>query len=203
MIAIVDYGMGNVASIYNMLDHLNIEAVITQHPDDIIHASHVILPGVGSFDHAMQRLTSLGLDLVLKEVVHKGTPLLGICLGMQLLGLSSEEGSLPGLGLIPFVNKRFNENQMDGLRIPHMGWNTVQVSVEDELTMKLLPASRFYFVHSFYAAEVQPNHQLLTTEYGISFTSAVKCNKVYGVQFHPEKSHDYGMALLQAFSEIH
>ena len=202
MIAIIDYGMGNVASIYNMLDHLNIDAVITSDPTTILEASHLILPGVGAFDHAMEILGKTKLDQTIKAFAASGKPVLGICLGMQLLGLTSEEGNLEGLGLIPFTNKRFPKDQLGNLRIPHMGWNTVKVIDNNSISQQLRPDSRFYFVHSYYAADVPSEYQWLVADYGIPFTAAVKKENIYGTQFHPEKSHVFGMNLLQAFAEV-
>jgi imidazole glycerol-phosphate synthase subunit HisH len=202
MIAIIDYGMGNVASIYNMLDHLNIDAVITSDPTTILEASHLILPGVGAFDHAMEILVATKLDQTIKAFATTGKPLLGICLGMQLLGVSSEEGQREGLGLIPFLNKRFPKEQLGGLRIPHMGWNTVKVIDHNSISQQLRNESRFYFVHSYYAANVPSEYQWLEAEYGIPFTAAVRKDNIFGTQFHPEKSHLFGMALLQAFAEV-
>lgn len=202
MIAIIDYGMGNVASIYNMLDHLNIDAVITSDPTAILEASHLILPGVGAFDHAMEILVTSKLDQTIKAFASTGKPVLGICLGMQLLGLSSEEGQQEGLGLIPFSNKRFPKDQLGELRIPHMGWNQVTVIDNNFISQQLRPDSRFYFVHSYFAAEVPNEYQWLEADYGIKFTAAVKKDNIFGTQFHPEKSHVFGMNLLQAFAEV-
>lgn len=202
MIAIIDYGMGNVASIYNMLDHLNIDAVITSDPDTILESSHLILPGVGAFDHAMEILVTSKLDQTIKSFADSGRPVLGICLGMQLLGKSSEEGQREGLGLIPFSNKRFPKEQLGSLRIPHMGWNRVNIIDNNSISEELRPDSRFYFVHSYYAADVPKQYQWLEADYGIKFTAAVKKDNIYGTQFHPEKSHLFGMALLQAFAEV-
>jgi glutamine amidotransferase len=202
MIAIIDYGMGNVHSIANMLDHLGIDSIITSNEEDILDASHLILPGVGAFDQAMQALEALGLISVINKFHETQKPMLGICLGMQLLGESSEEGLKPGLGLIPFVNKRFTSEDCGTLRIPHMGWNQVEIKANNQITQNLLADSRFYFVHSYYASGVAEEHIMLTTNYGIDFVSAVTKDNVFGVQFHPEKSHAFGMALLEAFAKV-
>ena len=202
MIAIIDYGMGNVHSIANMLTHLNIDSLITKDASEIRAASHLILPGVGSFDQAMHSLEELGLIDVIHQFHATNKPILGICLGMQLLGQSSEEGTKAGLGLIPFHNKRFSFTDSTKYRIPHMGWNTVTITSSNALTRALLDPSRFYFVHSYYAADIDDSFVMLTCDYGISFAAAVHKNNVYGVQFHPEKSHAFGMALLQAFAEV-
>lgn len=202
MIAIIDYGMGNVHSIANMLTHLNIESCITKDADEILSSSHLVLPGVGAFDQAMNALESLGLVEVIHQFHQTKKPILGICLGMQLLGKSSEEGVQPGLGLISFTNKRFTPDQLWSLRTPHMGWNEVSIVKDIPISQKLIPNSRFYFVHSFYATDIASSDVLLTCDYGITFAAGVHKDNVYGVQFHPEKSHAFGMALLEAFAEV-
>jgi len=202
MIAIIDYGMGNVHSIANMFDHLGFDTIITSNEADILNATHLILPGVGAFDQAMKSLKTLGLISVIHQFHATHKPILGICLGMQLLGEASEEGVLPGLGLIPFVNKRFTPKDCGSLRIPHMGWNNIDIKQTNQITENLLENSRFYFVHSYYASGVAKEHVMLTTNYGIDFVSAVAKDNVYGVQFHPEKSHVFGMALLEAFARM-
>jgi imidazole glycerol-phosphate synthase subunit HisH len=202
MIAIIDYGMGNVHSIANMFTHLNIDSFITKDAQQILEASHLVLPGVGAFDQAMTALEALGLIEVIHQFHHRKKPILGICLGMQLLGTSSEEGVKPGLGLISFKNIRFSAAQLKSLRIPHMGWNEVSIVQDHLVTQSMLPQSRFYFVHSYYAGDIDESDVLLTCEYGHTFAAAVHKDNVYGVQFHPEKSHAFGMALLQAFAEV-
>ena len=199
MIAILDYDMGNVASIKNMLEYIGFEAEITYEFEKLNKASQLILPGVGSFDHGVNSLKKSGLFDYLKQ---SNKPILGICLGMQLLGNKSEEGSEKGLELIDFDNVKFKfEDQ--SLKVPHMGWNDVVVKKTESPLMKdISNKDRFYFVHSFYAKPKDDNLEILSTNYGYDFTSAVNDKSVYGVQFHPEKSHQFGMKILKNFGEI-
>lgn len=200
IITIIDYDMGNVGSIYNMLDYLGYDDVaISSSRERVMKSTHVILPGVGSFDEGMKNLESRGLDKVIKEyseILKK--PLLGICLGMQLLGNSSEEGTKKGLGLIDFHSIKFKIG--NGLKIPHMGWNTIHVvNLNNPLTKGLDNDYRFYFVHSYHAVCSNDTQVLLTTNYGYDVPVGIGQENVYGVQFHPEKSHQFGMKLLQNF----
>ena len=200
MITIVDYDMGNVGSIKNMLEYLGYADVeISCDKNRILASSHVILPGVGSFDEGMKNLEIRGLDIILKDyALNLKKPLLGICLGMQLLGMSSQEGKKKGLCLIDFHNIRFNLS--NGLKIPHMGWNVVQIkNKENNLTRDLSNNYRFYFVHSFHAICRDQSSVLLTTNYGYDVPVAIYDKNIYGVQFHPEKSHHYGMKIFQNF----
>lgn len=202
-ITIIDYDMGNVGSIYNMLDYLGYDDIeISSSKDRILNSTHVILPGVGSFDEGMKNLESRGLDLILKEYVSVyNKPLLGICLGMQLLGNTSEEGIKKGLGLIDFYNIKFKSDH--GLKIPHMGWNTIKIINKDSPLLKDLDNNyRYYFVHSYHAVCDNFNKVLLTTDYGYEVVVGINQGNVYGVQFHPEKSHHFGMKLLQNFLGI-
>jgi glutamine amidotransferase len=203
MITIVDYDMGNVGSIKNILHHLGYYDVqITSDREKILNSSHVILPGVGSFDEGMKNLEAKNLDLVLKEYVSLlKKPLLGICLGMQLLGNSSEEGIKKGLGLINFNNVKFTFD--NGLKTPHMGWNYVRIYNKNNTLLKDLDNTyRFYFVHSYHPVCHDESNILLTAKYGYEFTVAVSHQNLYGVQFHPEKSHSFGMKLFQNFLGI-
>lgn len=204
MIVIVDYGMGNLKSIQNMFKKVGVSATISASHDEIMAADKLILPGVGAFDNAMKNLNEMKLIPVLNEkVLEKKTPTLGICLGMQLLTERSEEGTLPGLGWIKGETKRFvftGENTK--LRIPHMGWNTVEVCKESKLFVDMYEEPRFYFVHSFHVVCTDDSDSLCKTEYGYSFTSAVERGNIYGAQFHPEKSHKFGMKLLKNFAEL-
>jgi glutamine amidotransferase len=201
MINIIDYGMGNLGSVRNMLARVGAESTITSDPDDVAVATKLILPGVGSFDHAMQRLKLLDLLPVLREkVLSEGIPILGLCLGMQLLTNRSEEGELPGLGWIDAQTRRFDVS--DGLPVPHMGWNTVEASAQAGILTDLPEQSRFYFVHSYYV-ECESEYTVLgTTEYGTRFHSAIGRDNILGLQFHPEKSHRYGQLLLRRFNEL-
>lgn len=201
MIGIVDYGMGNVGSIVNMLKKVGSKGQTFTSPEEISQYEKVILPGVGSFDHAMERLNQSGLTEALKEHAGSGKAFMGICLGMQLLADGSEEGKKEGLGLIRGEVLKF---QLEDLAIPHMGWNTVQFDSDEPLfaNFEQFEESRFYFVHSYYYAPQDKNNVLTTTEYGHSFASGVKKDRVIGLQFHPEKSHLFGMELFKNFVNL-
>ena len=205
MIVILDYDMGNVCSIQNMLKKIGEKAIISRSPEAILSADKLILPGVGSFDMGMEQLKKY--DLIRQIHIHtieKRKPMLGICLGMQLLGRRSEEGHEPGLDLVPFDVVKFNfigNDCYNGLKIPHMGWDYVKIKLADGLTDGFEEKQRYYFVHSYYAACDSVDNVLMTCEYGCIFTAAVKNENIYGVQFHPEKSHLFGMKLLQNFSQ--
>jgi imidazole glycerol-phosphate synthase subunit HisH len=200
MIVIVDYGMGNLASIRNMLKKVGVQSEITSSPEVIEKASKIILPGVGAFDKAMENIHALDvLPILNRKVLQEKTPVLGICLGMQLLMEKSEEGSKPGLGWIPGDVRRFSFDQSDAkLKIPHMGWNLTQATNQNGIFKDLMNA-RFYFVHAYYVTCAEENNVLATTQYGIRFTSAVQSGNIFGTQFHPEKSHKFGMQLLRNF----
>ena len=204
MIIILDYGMGNTASILNMLRHVGGDAIISSDRQKIAEADALILPGVGAFDNAMQKLNNTGLvDLLEQRVIEDKIPFLGICLGMQLLFESSEEGKLPGLGLIPGVVKRFDFSYLNDpqLKNPHMGWNVVEHKAESLLFNGFVPDPRFYFVHSYHAVCSDTDHVAATCEYGYPFVCAVQRDNIYAVQFHPEKSHKFGIQLFKNFLE--
>jgi glutamine amidotransferase len=204
MIVIVDYGMGNLGSIKNMVNKIGSEAVITSEHNLIETAEKIILPGVGAFDAGMSNLAQLNLiPLLNKKVLEEKIPVLGICLGMQLFSNNSEEGKLAGLKWIDAETVRFNftgENLK--LKIPHMGWNTVKLCKQSKLTSDIGEEPRFYFVHSYHVQCRNDEDALLKTFYGIEFTSALQKGNIYGVQFHPEKSHKFGMQLLKNFIEL-
>ena len=199
MIAILDYGLGNLGSIANMLKVIGEKSRITNNESEIRDSDGIILPGVGAFDAGMQKLNDTGLTDIIKNVTSKNTPILGICLGMQLLGRKSEEGCLSGLGLIPFECKKFRFLDNSDLKIPHMGWDIVDIKQSNPIVEGLKGKQRYYFVHSYHAICDDTANVLMTCDYGYEFAAAVIKNNVVGVQFHPEKSHDFGMALLFNF----
>lgn len=204
MIVIIDYGLGNLSSILNMLKKIGTNALVSSDHDTIAKADKLILPGVGSFDTGMRNLEERNIIPLLNNLVlEEQTPILGVCLGMQLLSGKSEEGSLPGLGWLDAETFRFKfQNVNDNLKIPHMGWNQLMVTHPHPLFAGLEEVNRFYFVHSYHVACANPDNVLASTSYGFDFTSAVVKDNIMGVQFHPEKSHKFGMRLLKNFSEL-
>ena len=198
MIVIVDVGVGNVGSVANMLRKVGAQACISASASDIETADKLVLPGVGHFDHGMARLHDTGLVPVLTEqALVRAKPVLGICLGMQMMTRASEEGSRPGLGWIDATTHRFPD--MAGLRVPHMGWNTVRPARRAALFDQGDDTERFYFVHSYYVRPADPAHVAASSDHGIEFAASFQANNLFGVQFHPEKSHLFGMALLKRF----
>lgn len=197
MIAIIDYDMGNLRSVQKAFEYLGKEAVITDRPDTIAAASHVVLPGVGAFEDAMARLRATGLDQALLEAARAGKPLLGICLGMQMMFEASEEnGHFAGLGLFPGTITRFEDQ---GLKIPHMGWNTLRTRACPLFDAGEDPC--VYFVHSYCMADVNDEWTAATCEYGQTFTAAICRGNVMATQFHPEKSGEAGLKMLRRFAE--
>jgi glutamine amidotransferase len=204
MITIIDYKTGNLGSIQNILKRIGEESVVTSDRDEIAKSTKIILPGVGSFDTGMRNLMELDLVGILNEKVQtEKIPVLGICLGMQLLSEESEEGSLKGLGWIKGENRRFDFMNSVDYKIPHMGWNFVQQHKESKLFTGMFSDARFYFVHAFYFKADDLSDVLTTTSYEIEFTSAVEKGNILGVQFHPEKSHKFGMRLLKNFVDLY
>jgi glutamine amidotransferase len=204
MISIIDYRTGNLGSIQNMLKKIRVESVVTSSPADIEKAEKIILPGVGAFDKGMDNLISLGLlDILNRKVIVEKTPVLGICLGMQLMTESSEEGVLKGLGWFDATTIRFNFGDQKSLKVPHMGWNSISLKKESRLFKDMYPDPRFYFVHSFYVKTRNEADDVTGTAYGIEFTSSFEKGNIAGVQFHPEKSHKFGMQLLKNFAELY
>jgi glutamine amidotransferase len=203
VITIVDYGLGNLGSIFNMLKKIGFSSVITSDENAIAKARKIILPGVGHYDRAMERINQSGLREILDDkVTREKVPVLGICLGMQLLTKSSEEGQLPGLGWVPARTVRFRFPAESNLKIPHMGWNLVSRSTESPLSEDFELEHRFYFVHSYHAVVEDEKYSILKTEHGYPFDSAIQNDNVFGVQFHPEKSHRFGMKLLENFAKL-
>jgi glutamine amidotransferase len=201
MLTIIDYKTGNLGSIRNMLKHLGIESVITNDLEKVDQAEKLILPGVGHFDYGMQQLKVSGLIPILnKKVLEDKTPILGICLGVQLLTKNSEEGIESGLGWVNGKTTSFNKTQLESYqKIPHMGWAEVSNYSQSKLFEKMYKEPRFYFVHAFHLQLENRNDCLVTSKYGYNFAAGIEQENILGVQFHPEKSHKYGMKLLENF----
>jgi glutamine amidotransferase len=201
-ITIIDYGMGNLGSIQNLIKKAGYYSEVTSEIDKISKASKIILPGVGSFDQAVKNLNYLNLNDIIKEKALSGTPLLGICLGMQLLANSSEEGILSGLCLVKGKVRKFSLSE--NLKIPHMGWNLVDYKRECLLfnNFEVFEEVRFYFVHSYHFVPEDSMNIVSKTNYGYNFASSVQAGNIYGVQFHPEKSHQFGIKLIKNFIEL-
>jgi len=202
MIVIVDYGVGNLGSVQNMLKRIGVPSVISSDVEIISQAEKIVLPGVGAYAHAMERIHAKGLRQVLDFVaLEKKVPVLGVCLGMQLLLDFSEEGDCPGLGWISGRVCRF-PRRID-VKVPHMGWNIVTSPSTDPLSSGLERDSRFYFVHSYYALVEREEDSVFKCLYGgVEFDAAIHRNNVFGVQFHPEKSHKFGMKLFSNFARV-
>jgi glutamine amidotransferase len=202
MIVVVDYGIGNLGSMLNIFKRIGVPASIESDPERISRAKKLILPGVGAFDAAMDRIGRVpGLREVLDaKALLECTPILGVCLGMQLLTSGSEEGQLPGLGWIPGAAYRFPKAAE--LKVPHMGWNIATPVSKCPLTNDIGEDPRYYFVHSYYVRTEDPAHVILRTSYGIEFDSGICRANIFGLQFHPEKSHRFGMKILQNFANL-
>ena len=203
MITIVDYGLGNILAFQNVYKRLNVECTIARRADDLRGATRLILPGVGAFDHAMELLDASGMRAPVDELVlDKRVPVLGICVGMQILARASEEGSAPGLGWIAGGVRGFRSLGRDDLLLPHMGWNDVRPARPSPLFAGLETDARFYFLHSFFFECERAEDVAATSAYGTDFASAVHAGNIHGVQFHPEKSHHFGTQLLKNFAEL-
>lgn len=202
MLAVIDYGAGNLRSVLHALNHLGAESIrLVRTPHDLRGAERIILPGVGAFGAGMQKLREQTLINPIRDAVLSGTPYLGICLGMQFLFERSEEmGQHQGLGLLPGTVVRFPDDHP--LKVPHMGWNQIRPTRETALLTGIRPDAYAYFVHSYYCRPADEADTLLTADYGFTFTAAVQHNNIYGVQFHPEKSQQTGLTLLRNFLEI-
>lgn len=200
MMIIIDYGVGNLASIQNMLKKIGEEAFISSNPSQISSAKKLILPGVGAFDTCSQQLAESGLiPIIKKKTLEDKTPVLGVCVGMQLLFEGSEEGKLSGLGWIKGTVVKFDELRLNGkLKVPHMGWSDAKLLKPSRL-FENINDPRFYFVHSYHAQVQDQGDALLSSNYGYDFVSGVERGNILGVQFHPEKSHVFGMRLLENF----
>jgi|SRR5215813_965438 len=204
MISIVNYGCGNITAIANIYKRLDVPVSIASRPEDLRDAEKIILPGVGAFDHVVTCLDKCGMRDPLNELVlTRKKPILGICVGMQILARRSDEGVLEGLGWIDGQVKKIDiSNFTRQPALPHMGWNDVAPVKRDSLFAHLEVDPRFYFLHSYYFDCANADDVLAVTDYGSSFPSAVHCNNIFGVQFHPEKSHQCGIQLLKNFSEL-
>jgi glutamine amidotransferase len=204
LIGIVDYGLGNVQAIANIYKRLGLECALARTPEALQQASHIVLPGVGAFDWAMARLGESGLRAALDEqILQQHKPVLGICVGMQMLARRSDEGQTPGLGWVDAEVKHLDPGTAERPRqLPHMGWNDVRPTSHEGLFEGFEAAPRFYFLHSYYFAPNQPQDTLAVSDYGAEFTCAVRRDHVHGVQFHPEKSHEWGIRLLKNFASL-
>jgi len=199
MIVVIDYGMGNLRSVQKALEASGAKAIITQNPKDIQKADRVVLPGVGAMQPSMEKLEALGLIDAIKQAIKSGKPFLGICLGLQLLFDSSDEGgAVKGLGILPGAVIKFSS-----LKVPHMGWNQLVLKKEDcPLFAKVEPKANVYFCHSYFGKPAKPGIIATTTEYGITFASSVWKDNVFAVQFHPEKSQTTGLQILKNFTKL-
>lgn len=204
MIAIVDYGLGNILAFSNMFKRLNIDARVARSAAELAGAHKIILPGVGAFDHAIELLDASGMRATLDALVLRDkVPVLGICVGMQMMARRSDEGQAAGLGWIDAEVKLFDEARfVERTHLPHMGWNDVEPVSSDGLFHDLGGGARFYFLHSYYFAPTDPSDTLAVTDYGGRFACAVRRGNVHGVQFHPEKSHGWGIQLLKNFAAL-
>ncbi len=201
MITVVNYGLGNIGSIVNIFKKIGVVVQVTSNAEEIEQATKLVLPGVGHFDAGMRNIEQLHLrDVLEKKVLVDKTPILGICLGMQLLTNGSEEGNLPGLGWIDADTLRFEFGSRTDYKIPHMGWNSVEVSKRCALTQGFNDEFRFYFIHTYHVSVRNDEDSMLTTTYGVRYDSGIHRDNIYGVQFHPEKSHKFGMKLLSNFA---
>jgi len=203
VITLVDYGLGNIQAFANIYRRLNIAVVVADTADKLARAEKIILPGVGAFDWAMTLLNESGMRACLDNLVLvQKRPVLGVCVGMQMMARSSDEGELPGLGWLDAEVKRFDEARfLQQTHLPHMGWNDVQPCAMGCL-FKGISAPRFYFLHSYYFAPANPDDVLAVTDYNGTYASAVRSGNIFGTQFHPEKSHQWGIALLKNFAEL-
>lgn len=203
MIAIVDHGYANIQSVDRMLRRLNHIPLIVDRPADIRRADKVILPGIGAFDGPMRRLKELGLaDALTEHALVRQRPILGICVGMQIMTKRSEEGNADGFGWIDGECRRFRPPADSRQRVPHMGWNKVSIAADANLFTGFGAEAKFYFVHSYYVALQDKTANAATCSYGVDFCAAFQKDNIFGVQFHPEKSHRFGLGLLKTFAEL-
>ncbi len=203
MIALVDYGLGNIQAFANIYRRQGLAVTLARTPEEMDGASKLILPGVGAFDWAMNQLNGSGLRDKLDEMVlGRRVDVLGVCVGMQMMAMRSEEGDQPGLGWVDAEVVRFDTTGFNQrTHLPHMGWNDVQPTATDSL-FRGIDTPIYYFLHSFHVSPASSEHILSTSKYGDTFASAIRSNNIYGTQFHPEKSHQWGVSLLRNFAEI-
>jgi len=203
MIGIINYGLGNLTSIQNMCKRLGIDAIITSDHEELRKADRLILPGVGHFKKGMDNLKTSGLQDLLNELVLKERkPILGICLGAQLMTMHSEEGDVDGLQWVNANTVRFKSEKLNGLKVPHMGWSDITLQDKNPLWEGLPPEPRFYHVHTYHFAFIGNSEVSATANYGYDFTCAFHQGNIYGTQFHPEKSHKFGMKVLENFARL-
>jgi imidazole glycerol-phosphate synthase subunit HisH len=204
MITLINYGSGNIHAIANIYKRINIPYIITNNPKELLSANKLILPGVGDFDETMMLLNNLGIKGVLDElVIEKKIPILGVCVGMQILGNNSEEGDLEGFGWIKGNVRKLDETKLTNKpHLPHMGWNTVTIKNDSRLFDNVITDNGFYFLHSYYFDCENQEDVLATAHYGEEFASAINHENVYGFQFHPEKSHQNGVELFRNFANL-
>ena len=203
MIGIIDYGVGNIKAFSNIYTQLNIPFKIIKNIDDFFNVNKLILPGVGSFDHAMISLQNSGMREKLDELVlEKKIPVIGICVGMQMLAKSSEEGTLNGLGWIDGIVKKFDKSKIKNAPLPHMGWNNLKIEKKNKIFDNLEENPRYYFLHSYYFECENKEDVIATATYGEKFDCMINHKNIYGIQCHPEKSHHNGMQLLKNFGEL-
>lgn len=205
MIAIIDYGSGNVRAIGNIFDSLNVEYRIIDNVYDFpVETTKIILPGVGAFDETMKHLNESGFrDLLDEKVLIEKVPVLGICVGMQILAEGSEEGNLPGLGWVKGYVRKFDESKLPFLpKLPHLGWNSINANVNSKILEDIDFETGFYFIHSYFFQCSSSSDILTTTQYGIMFASSINHENIFGTQFHPEKSHKNGIQLLRNFNSL-
>jgi len=204
MIGIINYGVGNINAFVNVYKKLGTDFIVANSNNDLVNISHLVLPGVGSFDHAMTKLNESGMKPRIDDLVmNKCIPIIGICVGMHLLAKSSDEGELAGLGYVDAVVRKFKEtHNNDKTILPHMGWNDIAYIGNSKLFKDIQESSFFYFLHSYYFSCNKSDYCIAMAEYGGKFVSAINHGNIYGVQFHPEKSHQNGIQLLKNFSNL-
>ena len=204
MIAVVDYDAGNLTSVSRALSHIGVENIVTNDAEKIAAADRIVFPGVGAAGSAMESLRRLGLDVAIRRAVSEGKPVLGICLGTQIILEKSDENQAECLGIIPGTVRAFaeifRETHVTGLKIPHMGWNRIALKADHPVFKGLSPEDEFYFVHGYYPQPARPDQILAVTDYGIAFPSVIGSQNLVATQFHPEKSGKPGLALLKNFS---